>query len=252
MSSLKKRQRAAARADQAPAIGHVRQALMNVLSRHTAEVCPTDYRLAEDFVYHYAAAVYTEKEHRQDPRTRVFMGAWSSHHRHRPGCDCRSRMRRSPVSHRVTEKCLRQIKRRRKALVELGIFVISKRSEKGGLLKAIGRHRARGNSHAMWVGSEVEAEIMRLQRANRGAAPPDPVGIPTLENTERHLEQPAVAAAPAAFKAHGLLTRFLTPEGRRRVSPRAPVAQLHGPTCTCESCCQRWLWPAGPDPPSNG
>ena len=77
--SLKKKQRAAARADQAPAIGHVRQAIINVFGRY--KLPQSAYEFADHFVRSYATAHSTEGS---DPRLRVWVGAWSTHHKQRP------------------------------------------------------------------------------------------------------------------------------------------------------------------------
>jgi hypothetical protein len=228
----------------------VRQALMNVLSRHAAEVCPTDYELAEDLVHHYAAAY--SRDSREDPRDRVFMGSWSTHRKHRPDCDCRSRMRRSPRPNRsgrynVNEHCLRQVKRRRRRLLELNIFVIRKRSEKGGMLKASKFRRARGNAHVIWVGPEVEAEIRRLQHINRGAPPPPPPPIPVTHDVEVD-----VNVAKELAQIRRPLSSYLTPDGRRRLLPQRPPAADggRGPQCSCERCMAEILpLLAGPGPP---
>jgi len=226
---------------------------MNVLSRHAGETCPTDYELAEDLVHHYAAAY--SRSGREDPRDRVFMGSWSTHRKHRPDCDCRSRMRRSPKPnsngrYNINEHCLRQVKRRRRRLLELDILVIRKRSEKGGMLKASKFRRARGNAHVIWVGPEVEAEIRRLQHINRGAPPPAP--IPVMGDLDVD-EQPATMSSPApAQQLRRPLSSYLTPDGRRRLLPQRPPAADggHGPSCACEHCFAKLLpLLAGPGPP---
>jgi len=220
----------------------VRQALSNVLARHAGEISPTDYQLVDDFVYHYAAAVYTEKEHREDPRNRVFMGAWSSHKRHKPEHDCRQHFHRSPASGKWNEGCLRNIKRRRNHLLELGVFVIRVRSMKGGMLKATKKHKARGNSHVIWLGAVVEAELQRIQHANRGTSPQPPLVLADVGDVEAPARSIPQFTPPTRPPAQLTKPVFAWP-GRR---------QLHDKTCTCETCfAKRTQQLFGHDPPEQ-
>jgi hypothetical protein len=220
----------------------VRAAVMKVLSLHADEICATDYELLNDAIASYAARHATARPG-EDPRDRVWLGAWSSHKRHRPDCDCKSRMRRGRVSGKWSERCLRHYKRRRKKLFELEILVVRKRSVKGGLLKAIGNRRARGNAHEVWFGPEVEAAIEKVMHANRGVPEPPPLHIAGMPEVE-------APASPRMFPRFTSPTRSTPPAAAPFSGPRW---QLHGAHCTCESCyTQRVQQLSGHDPPEAG
>ena len=309
--ALNRKQRAAARAEQVPNPGHVRGGVALYISRHPHEFSVVDRNLLEDVISNYAAAA-SDTRSPVDPRERVWFGAWSSHKRHDRNCDCRSRMHVSPISSKRSEKCLRHYKRRRRRMFERGHLVLRQKSEKGGLLKAVGRRRARGRAHAVWFGPAIEACIKEIQRANRGLrAEPDAVknalglvseglgvdlkdiasvaqpaetlvdqpldasgngvsGVVGLDQPHRESEllgnerqQPWVGVGQPARQMRGLLSKFFTPDGRRRVSRSTlhgkaseveagqQILALHGPLCTCENCMAAHLEQLpGHDPPA--
>ncbi len=94
-------------------------------------------------------------------------------------------------------------------------------------------------------------------------------GVQGLDDAKRELTQLGengqplrVGISQAASQKFSLLTKFLTPNGRRRIPPRSSFAShakasemeagttsLHGPNCTCERCMAQLELLSGHDPP---